>query len=139
MPSIYRPKHSVIAPEADLCQGAHSNTDPPPAQSTTSDDQTSWAGRRKAQPVNVLLPATQRWLESLPEEPRPRALAEQFPRLVNLIAANWNNPNDCCEFISSLLHDQRGGRRGFPGDVLRDIHNLRVYYTRLHPIVDWSR
>jgi hypothetical protein len=139
MPSIYRPKHSVIAPEAEVGHGAHINTYARPPQSATSDDQTSWVGRRKAQPVNVVLPGTRRWLDSLPRETRPRALAEQFPRLANLIAANWNNPSDCSAFISSLLHDQRGGRSGFPGDVLQDIHNLRMYYTRLHPIVDWGR
>jgi len=138
MPSIYRPKHSVIAPEADVCHGAHIDTHARPP-SAASDDQTSWAGRRKAQPVEVLLPTTQRWLDALPKEARPHALAEQFPRLANLIALNWNSPNDCCAFISSLLVDQRGGRRGFPGNVLEDIQNLRVYYTRLHPIVDWDR
>jgi hypothetical protein len=137
MPSIYRPKHSVIAPEADVWPSAHANERPP--QSAVPDDQSSWVGRRKAQPVEVLLPATQRWLDSLPKETRPHALAEQFPRLANLIASNWNNPNDCCAFIASLLVDQRGGRRGFPGEVLQDIHTLRVYYTRLHPIIDWDR
>ena len=138
MPSIYRPKHSVIAPEVDVSRSARMNTDARPPQSAASDDQTRWAGRRKAQPVEVLLPATRRWLDSLPKDARPRALAEQFPRLANLIAVNWNSPNDCTAFISSLLLDQRGGRRGFPGDVLQDIQNLRVYYTRLHPIVDWD-
>ncbi len=139
MPSIYRPKHSVIAPEADVARGAHIDTEARRPQSTDSDDQTSWVGRRKAQPVEVLLPATRRWLDALPKEIRPRALAEQFPRLANLIAVNWNSPHDCSAFISSLLVDQRGGRRGFPGDVSQDIQNLRMYYTRLHPIVDWER
>jgi len=139
MPSIYRPKHSVIAPEVDVSRSARVNTDAPQPQSAATDDQTSWVGRRKAQPVEVLLPATRRWLDSLPKEISPRALAERFPRLVNLIAVNWNSPNDCCAFISSLLTDQRGGRRGFPGDVSQDIQNLRLYYARLHPIVDWDR
>jgi hypothetical protein len=138
MRSIYRPKHSVIAPEADVCEGAHVNTDTHLAHGA-ADDESIWAGRRKAQPAQVLLPATRRWLDSLPEETRPRALSGQFPRLANLIAVNWSSPNDCSAFISSLLVDQRGGRRGFPGEVLQDIHNLRLYYARLHPIVDWDR
>ena len=139
MPSIYRPKHSVVAPEADFSRSAHINTDVRPPQSAATDDQSSWVGRRKAQPVEVLLPATRRWLDTLPKEIRPDALAEQFPRVANLVAVNWNNPNDCCACISSLLVDQRGGRRGFPGGVLQDIQNLRLYYARLHPIVDWER
>jgi hypothetical protein len=138
MRSIYRPKHSVIAPEADVCESAHVSTDTHLAHSA-ADDESIWAGRRKAQPAQVLLPATRRWLDSLPEETRPRALSGQFPRLANLIAVNWSSPNDCSAFISSLLVDQRGGRRGFPGEVLQDIHNLRLYYARLHPIVDWDR
>ncbi len=139
MPSIYRPKHSVIAPEADVCRSAHINTDARPPQNAVSGEQPSWVGRRKAQPAEALLPATRRWLDSLPQETRPHALAEQFPRLANLIAINWNSPSDCSAFISSLLLDQRGGRRGFPGEVVQDIQNLRVYHTRLHPIVDWDR
>jgi len=139
MPSIYRPKHSVVGPEADAYRGGSVNTNADPASGAVTEDESIWAGRRKAQPVEVLLPATQRWLDSLPREIRPRALAQRFPRLANLFAINWGNPNDCVDFISSLLVDRRGGRRGFPGDVLQDIHNLRVYYARLHPIVDWER
>jgi hypothetical protein len=135
MTSIYRPKHSVVGPQIDSYRSGHVNTDADPA----AGDETAWAGRRKAQPVEVILPATQRWLESLPREVHPQALAEQFPRLANLFALNWNSPNDCVEFVSSLLVDRRGGRRGFPEAVLKDIHRLRLYYARLHPIVDWER
>ena len=139
MPSIYRPKHSVVAPETDVYRSGSGNTIADSTPGALAGDETTWAGRRKAQPVEVLLPATQRWLNSLPREIRPRALVEQFPRLANLFAVNWGNPNECVDFISSLLVDRRGGRRGFPGDVLQDIHNLRLYYARLHPIVDWER
>lgn len=136
MPSIYRPKHSVIVPEADVAHGAHVNTSD--MRRGTPNDQSEWIGRRKAQPAGVLLPSTRRWLDSLPVESRPQALAEQYPRLANLIAANWGSPSDCSEFIYSLLHDQRGGRRGFPREVMDDIISLRMYYARLHPIADWE-
>ena len=135
MPSIYRPKHSVVGPESDVYRGQHVNTD----SGATANDESAWAGRRKAQPVEVILPATQRWLQSLPPDVHPQALAGQFPRLANLFALNWKSPNDCVEFISSLLVDKRGGRRGFPEEVLKDIHRLRVYYATLHPIVNWER
>jgi hypothetical protein len=125
-------------PETDVAQGAHITTNTHVRQGATSDDQRDWVGRRKAQPADVLLPATRHWLDSLPVESRPLALAKQFPRLANLIAVNWNNPRDCCAFIYALLHDQRGGRRGFPREVMEDIITLRMYYTRLHPIVDWE-
>jgi len=137
MPSIYRPKHSVVEPESDVVAGANIDTDVQTRNGAIIDDQKDWAGRRKGQPANILLPATRRWLDTLPIEARPVALAAQFPRLANLIAATWNNPGDCGAYIYALLHDQRGGRRGFPDDVSKDILNLRMYYVRLHPIVDW--
>jgi hypothetical protein len=138
VPSIYRPKHSVIVPEADVAHRAQGNTSPDDLRRATSVDQPDWVSRRKAQPADVLLPSTQRWLHSLPDESRPQALARQFPRLANLIAANWGNTRDCSAFIYSLLRDERGGRRGFPPEVMEDIINLRMYYARLHPIVDWD-
>ena len=108
-----------------------------PRQRQSPGEQSVWAGRRKAQPADLLLPATQRWLDSLPAGNRPLALATKFPRIANLIAVNWNNPKDCSALIYSLLHDQRSERRGFPRDVSQDILNLQMYYARLHPIVDW--
>ena len=137
MPSIYRPKDSVIEPVSDVCAGANIDTKVHTLNDPVIDNQKEWAGRRKGQPSNILLPATRRWLDTLPIEFRPGALAAQFPRLANLIAATWNNPGDCGACIYALLHDQRGGRRGFPDDVSKDILNLRMYYVRLHPIVDW--
>jgi hypothetical protein len=64
----------------------------------------------------------------------------RFPRIANLLAANWDNPGDCTAYISSLLHDQRGGRQGFPAEVVQDIHDLGRWYARLHPAVrrDWG-
>jgi hypothetical protein len=127
-----------MVPETDVAHGAHINTDAHVSPRATSDSQPEWAGRRKAQPADALLPATRRWLDSFPPETRPQALAKQFPRVANLVAANWNNPKDCSAFIYSLLHDRRGGRRGFPREVMDDIIILRMYYARLHPIVDWE-
>jgi hypothetical protein len=135
---MYRPKYSVISPEVDVCRGARINTGALSAQRAVSDNQSEWVGRRKAQPADVLLPATRRWLDAMPDEYRPLELAKQFARLANLIASAWNNPRECSAFIHSLLRDQRGGRRGFPPEVMEDIVNLRVYYARFHPIVDWE-
>ena len=68
----------------------------------------------------------------------PEHVRIRFPRIANLIAASWVNPRDCTAYISSLLHDRRGGRKGFPPEVQQDIHDLRVYYARLHPIIHWE-
>jgi len=139
MPSIYRPKHSVTNPEVDVVSGtARVHVDSRSSRRETDDGQTEWAGRRKAQPATMILPATRTWMNSLPLDYRPQALGIRFPRILNLIAASWDNPKDCSAFISSLLHDQRGGRKGFPPEVVADIHDLRVYYAKLHPIIDWD-
>jgi hypothetical protein len=136
MPSIYWLR-SNIAADVDVRHGEQVNTDAQQPQQVT-DDQSQWLGRRNARPANYLLAATLRWLESLPIENRPNALAEQYPRILNLIVANWNSPRDCNACLYSLLHDQRGRRRGFPNKVARDIVNLRVYYSKLHPIELWE-
>ena len=59
--------------------------------------------------------------------------------LANLLAATWDNPKECTAYISSLLHDDRGGRQGFPPEVIQDIRDLRVYYAALHPLVVWDQ
>ena len=136
MPSIYWLR-SNIAADADVRHGEQVNTHgQPPLQAT--DDQSQWLGRRNAQPANFLLPATLRWLESLPIENRPGALEEQYPRILNLIAANWNSPRDCSACLYLLLWDQRGRRRGFPNKVAQDIVNLRAYHAKLNPIEYWD-
>ena len=137
MPSIYRPKVPAES-DADPRIDGYVKGDAQPPETANPDRQSVWAGRRKAQPATDLLPATRRWMESLPSDSRPNALVAQFPRIANLIAVNWNNPRDCGAFLYTLLHDQRGGRRGFPQDVSQDILNLRLYYARLHPIADWT-
>ena len=36
-------------------------------------------------------------------------------------------------YFDELLVDRRGGRQGFPKDVLRELLVLRSYYERFHP------
>jgi hypothetical protein len=95
-------------------------------------------GRRKAQPANTVLPLTRRWMNSIPPEYRPQTLPIRFGRIANLLAASWDNPKECTAYISSLLHDNRGTRKGFPPEVMQDIRDLRVYYASLHPLVVWD-
>jgi hypothetical protein len=138
MSSIYRQKHSVAVPEADLCQRAQMNTADSESKDSATDRQVDWTRQRKTQPASIVLPSTRRWMNSLPVEYRPQALPIRFPRIANLLAANWDNPKDCTAYISSLLRDQRGGRKGFPAEVVQDIHDLRICYARLHPIIRWE-
>jgi hypothetical protein len=86
---------------------------------------------RKSNPAAVLLPHGRRWMASLPADVRPAKSAERFPRIVNLLALEWANDAGIGALFTSLLIDQRGGRKGFPAEIVRELRVLRDY--RYHP------
>ena len=45
-----------------------------------------WSRLRKAEPAERLLPLSKKWLELLPPDVFPGALATRYPRIVNYIA-----------------------------------------------------
>ena len=77
--------------------------------------------------------AAQAWIRQLPPEEVPSHTATQFPRVVNRIARNWENPRMMREIFADLLIDHRGNRRGFPLAVSRELHALYDVYRRRHP------
>ena len=133
--SIYRPGAASSKP--DVRRTGRPNVDDGSLRDAGAESE--WAGRRKAQPANTVLPLTRRWIITIPPEYRPQTLPIRFGRIANLLAASWDNPKDCTAYISSLLHDDRGTRKGFPPEVLQDIRDLRVYYASLHPLVVWDQ
>ncbi len=102
-------------------------------QDTTPEPAQNVAALRKADPVNYLLPASNRWLTSLPREVRPLALATKYPRIVNLLAQHWNDHDACAAFFGHLLFDRRGDRQGFPVAVKSDIRILHEYFLHSTP------
>ena len=92
-----------------------------------------WTSRRAAEPANGLLKPTVNWASTLPEERQPTALMSRYPRIANLLAVLWQDPNSLRRYMDDLLVDKRGNRQGFPLDVLREIFDLRAYYDELHP------
>ncbi len=82
--------------------------------------------------MNRLLPASRDWLGTLPKDVQPKTLAAQYPRIVNVLAVEWDNPTVCRVYLADLLADERGDRKGFPADVERDLMTLRDYYITLH-------
>jgi hypothetical protein len=116
-----------------VSSGAHIDTEAEFPKLRPACDDSKWVPVRKARPVNVLLPATRRWLAMLAPDVHPQALVTQFPRLANRIAADWESPEMCRSFLYLLLVDQRGNRQGFPEDVRADILALRSLYAELHP------
>jgi hypothetical protein len=93
-------------------------------------DSQVWSEYRKARPAESLLPIAARWLAGLPAEMQPRELATHYPRVANLVALNWSDRNTCAAYFDALLVDRRGGRRGFPEAVQRDLLALRDRWYR---------
>ena len=77
--------------------------------------------------------AAQAWMRQLPPEEVPSHTAARFPRIVNRIARNWENPPMMREIFADLLIDRRGSRRGFPLAVSRELHALYDVYRQRHP------
>lgn len=55
----------------------------------------------------------------------PQALATAYPRIVNTLFEFKDNKLKLRGYFDSLIEDARGGRQGFPFDVLMDIQALR--------------
>jgi hypothetical protein len=91
-----------------------------------------WSMARKAQPANFLFPQSRKWLEALPPEVAPSALATEYPRIVNIIVSQWSDPLGVPELFEELLGDRRGGRAGFPPAVRRDLLNLQEFWYSGH-------
>ena len=115
-------------PLTDVAFSAEPRT--PAAKSQNDED---WSTRRASEPVNGLLRPTISWAQSLPPQALPNALLAKFPRIGNLLAVLWDDPNSARRYLDDLLVDKRGNRQGFPLDILRELLALRTYYDHLHP------
>jgi hypothetical protein len=82
---------------------------------------------RRASQLNLPLPTSQRWVALLPDEVKPRALLQQFPRIANKLARLWGDKKSVETYLNQLLIDRRGHRQGFPPDVQNELLNLRDY------------
>ena len=83
--------------------------------------------QRREQPINVPLPQTLEWIESLPQDIQPHALVGRFPRIANAIALTWNEAVACKAVMNKLLIDTRGNRQGFPKDIRRELLALAAF------------
>jgi len=109
-----------------------------PPQGGAHPDFDNWSAVRKARPVDVLLPIGHRWIRELPADVRPEELAARFPRIVNLIALQWNDRKRCPTYFQELLADRRGGRQGFPPKVRHELSNLHDFWYRRGPELEVS-
>ncbi|HEU5293418.1 MAG TPA: hypothetical protein VFU71_01390 [Burkholderiaceae bacterium] len=67
------------------------------------------------------------WLMALPVKARPKALSEQYPRIVNHLAEQWGDLSGTQLALIRLLADERGGRKGFSLQIEQEIGRLAAY------------
>ncbi len=72
-----------------------------------------------------LSPSAEHFLNNTAGVKFPKALASQYPRIVNRLVELKDDKDGLRAYFNELTHDHRGGRHGFPFDVLMDIHDLR--------------
>jgi hypothetical protein len=65
------------------------------------------------------------WLMRLPASLRPQELCRTYPRVANLLADSWSDPQSAAAELDQLLADRRGGRRGFSAAVRSELVLLR--------------
>lgn len=98
---------------------------PKPRELMTDSD---WVRHRAPQRHRdqVLSDGARDWLDQLPEDFRPAALAEHFPRIANRLALLWRDPGLTEHCLDELVCPKRPGRQGFPPEVTLDLQSLQV-------------
>jgi len=94
--------------------------------------QPNWDSRRRPpQPTDhAILGRTVDWLLELAPNARPERLADSIPRIANALAERWPTPDAAAEYVSDLLIDRRGGRRGFPPEIKKEVVMLHLILRR---------
>jgi hypothetical protein len=134
--SIYKPVFERAVSDNDVTHTVRASAvpkalSPPKPERTTTPEVVRL---RKAKPIDHLLPLCMKWLRSLPEQVRPIALANQYPRIANFLALDWSKSAVCRRYLDDLLIDhRRGDRKGFPLDVHRELETLRDYCDSQYP------
>ncbi len=75
-----------------------------------------------------LSPQAQRVLASLPASVDLARSCAGFPVVVERLLGQWRDPRSFRATLDSMLMDSRGGRQGFPFDVVSELGALRHYY-----------
>jgi hypothetical protein len=89
--------------------------------------------RRRQMPSAEPLPLTFKWMAKLPRNVQPLALFRQYPRIANLMAGMWQDPESFRPYLHDLLTDRRGHRKGFLQEILQELVVLRVHYEDVYP------
>ena len=61
---------------------------------------------------------------------RPSRSCSRYPQAVEKLLKQWRNPAEFRLALDAMLMDSRGGRQGFPFDVVSEFSTLREYYDQ---------
>ena len=75
-----------------------------------------------------LSPDAQRILASLPPNIELECTCTQYPQAIEKLLKHWRNPFEFRSVLDSLVIDGRGGRQGFPFDIVNELGALREFY-----------
>jgi hypothetical protein len=82
-----------------------------------------------------LSPDAQRILAGLPPAIALGRSCAQYPQAVEKLLKHWRNPIEFRLILDSMVIDSRGGRQGFPFDIVREFSALREYYDlQVNPV-----
>jgi hypothetical protein len=71
------------------------------------------------------------WILHFPPKYRPHNLAKQYPRIVNILAANWTNQAEIGALLQEyIFSSRREERQGFPQASLHDLLMLMDVYNQ---------
>jgi len=95
----------------------------------------TWEGKRRPVQSNghAILGRTVDWILNLAPEARPTHLADLIPRIANDLAERWSDPIAAGEYVTDLLIDRRGDRRGFPPEIKKELVMLHLVLRRSRP------
>ena len=105
----------------------------PERAASQADSVDTYGHLRKTAPATEPLRRTLHWFASLPPEVQPFVLLRRYARVANLVAAIWHDAKLFRTYTESLLVDRRGGRRGFPPNVRRELIVLQKYRLSRRP------
>src|SRR4051812_28404778 len=95
----------------------------------------NWQGKRRPmQPTDhAILGRTVDWILNLAPDARPTHLADAIPRIANALAERWSDTEAAGAYVGDLLIDRRGGRRGFPPEIKKELVMLHLVLRRNRP------
>jgi hypothetical protein len=77
-----------------------------------------------------LSPDVQQILAQLPPSIDLSRSCSRYPQAVEKLLKHWRNPAEFRLALDAMMMDSRGGRQGFPFDVVSEFSTLREYYDQ---------